>query len=810
MPPRGREAGRGRIGLELGILSDCDARRERRGRGRGHYLEFLNGRQMQRWNALLRSPRLWTAILIVAAIALTFHPVVFGDFTFSNSTPARGVGPVYAESGLPLRDPAAGANQDESWLVFIRSSLASGDLPLVNMSNGMGAPVVETLQPGVFYLANPVLLLFDPTTPRFFDAFALLHVLLFVAGLYALLRLYAGRSASLSLAILVGLSGMTTENINMVHFRCHAWFPLVLYGAIRMARGDKSRWPFFVFVVAHAAQITCGALQEAFVCSLVTGAVFLVELWCAREPDAPRARGLTRMSLAAVCSTAIGAVSVLPYLFARGSGDIVTASNPDRSIAHATAVELSNVVFPNAVGFYPHFFTNGMPDQWLTDFSTLGTYLFVAGSVALLVAHSSVPRGRLRWAALSLLVVIGAAKLAGLPAFDFLRDVPFVCEILFIKYHSWIYTLSAVVAAAGCDALMSMDRKHARRVVFVTLVATLLLVWRLLSLVWTRPLEDLLAGLPETTVRDVAWCYGTSAAALLAGAVLLWVRPRGALAFLGVVTIAHSVLVLPNGWFPRAPRYQDTIERQELADPTLVEPGGLDLQPRIFSSYQPNQNLIAGFENLGVFDPVSNTRFSRLLGETFRLQHPLFDLQPITEGDERLTRTQANILRILGVSRIYGYPVGIETSMKRTPGGGWLVGYPLPRVWLLSKADADRLDQPLEHETARAMLKYTTLAVRPYSEILEVHSAAHGFDISVTQDFQGELVVQQAYARAWEFEGESGRPYCDIFPRWSVDLRRGHTYHVRYEPLGFRLGLAISAGGVLLAILSGLFLLRRI
>jgi hypothetical protein len=331
-----------------------------------------------------------------------------------------------------------------------------------------------------------------------------------------------------------------------------------------------------------------------------------------------------------------------------------------------------------------------------------------------------------------------------------------------------------------------------------------------LSWAWTGPLEQLLAGLPEPTVRDVAWCYGTSAAALIAGAALLCFRPRGALAVLVVVTIAHSVFVLPNGWFPRALRYNETIERQELDEPTLVEAGGLGLKPRIFSRYQPNQNLIPGFENLGVFDPVSNTRVSKLLGDNFQLQMPLFDLQPMLEGDERLTRGQINLLRFIGVSRIYGYPVGLDTPMMQTPGRGLIVGYPLPRVWLLSKADADRLDKPLREDTARPLFAHTTRAVRPNLKILEVRNSAHGFDIDVTQDFQGELVVQQAYAHAWEFEGRSGTPHCDIFPRWSVDLHPGRTYHVRYVPLGYRLGRAISAFGVLLAIVSGLFLLRRI
>jgi hypothetical protein len=101
-------------------------------------------------------------------------------------------------------------------------------------------------------------------------------------------------------------------------------------------------------------------------------------------------------------------------------------------------------------------------------------------------------------------------------------------------------------------------------------------------------------------------------------------------------------------------------------------------------------------------------------------------------------------------------------------------------------------------------------AVLPNLAQLRVHATAHGYDVRVSREFHGELVVQQAYAHAWRFEGESGRPFCGIFPRWTVDLQPGLNYRIRYVPLGYKMSLVISSFGCVLLALSGLFFLRRL
>jgi hypothetical protein len=107
--------------------------------------------------------------------------------------------------------------------------------------------------------------------------------------------------------------------------------------AVRAWRGDpfpastRRSGDFRALRVAHAAALTAGALQEVFVSSLVIACVFAFELWAASARAREKLRRFMRMSVAAVSSTCIGLVSIVPYLKARSLGDIFTAAGADRA-----------------------------------------------------------------------------------------------------------------------------------------------------------------------------------------------------------------------------------------------------------------------------------------------------------------------------------------------------------------------------------------------------------------------------------------------------------------------------------------------
>ena len=328
-----------------------------------------------------RSP--WRTVLVVlviaAAIAAVFHPIVFGGYTIAQSNYATHEVPAYGAPVVPVTDPGAGGRQDEPWLVLIRRALAHGEVALVNLSNGLGSPLLESLQSGALYVANPLLLLLDTSTPAFFDVFVLLHVLLFVCGLYALSRLYARASVALPVAILVGLSGITLVHVNMVHYRSQAWTPWAAYAIVQIARGERRRAWFCLLAFAHVAMFTSGALQEAFVGSLLLAALFAIEL-ASTVVDAPRQRHerlrrSLRAGLALASSSAIACVSFVPYLVARADGDLFTAAADTRAIVGYTLRGLAHFLVPHVSGLYPYPFTQREFEISISDFSTLGVFL---------------------------------------------------------------------------------------------------------------------------------------------------------------------------------------------------------------------------------------------------------------------------------------------------------------------------------------------------------------------------------------------------------------------------------------------------
>lgn len=216
------------------------------------------------------------------AVALVWWPVLFGGRTIARSELATTHHPeaVEARIGWPVNDSLASARQDECWLVLIRNSLAEGSLPLVNPDNGLGAPLLESLQPGVLYPLNVLLLAFDPATPWMFDAFCLIHMLVLVTGLAVLFARDTEPRTAVALAILFGLAGVSYQNVNMVHFRGFVWLPWMLACVRGVLSGTRSPIGIGItgLIGVTFCSLTAGNLQDAFVSLVVTGFVGLVEL----------------------------------------------------------------------------------------------------------------------------------------------------------------------------------------------------------------------------------------------------------------------------------------------------------------------------------------------------------------------------------------------------------------------------------------------------------------------------------------------------------------------------------------------------
>jgi len=225
----------------------------------------------------LKKILLWTFLL--GSPVLVYYRVLFDKRTIGRhvfATDSR-VAENYAAVSWPVTDDVASAYQDEMWLQFIRASLLSGELPIINLQNALGAPFLESLQPGAMYVLNPVLLLFNPTRPKTFDYFCLLHVYILLIGLFRLFRLHARDEIAAAIAILIAFGGVTYANINLVHYRGFVWLPWMMGFATQIAHGDLRRRNRFFLFAALLCGITAGNIQDFAFSFPVTLLTFLTE-----------------------------------------------------------------------------------------------------------------------------------------------------------------------------------------------------------------------------------------------------------------------------------------------------------------------------------------------------------------------------------------------------------------------------------------------------------------------------------------------------------------------------------------------------
>jgi hypothetical protein len=729
-------------------------------------------------------------IVLFAAPLLVFHPITFGGFTFSLSPFAMDPSVKYGDSDtLPVLDPAAASSQDEAWLILIRRSLLEGKLPVVNMRNGLGAPLLETLQPGVLYPPNLLLPLLPGNSPWMFDLFLLLHIEVLVGGLFVLFCLYARREVALVVALTVGVCGATYQHVDMVHFRSYVWLPWALAAAVRIARGRGRTLDTVVFLAARIASITSGALQDAFVTTLAVAAVFLVELWSARAETAERLRRLGHLALLGVASALVAAPSVMPYLAARANGDLFTQATPERSILGLDGDGLLAVLLPHAHGVWPHLLRPDRGIRWMSNFATVGAFFLVLALVV--VAFRRGAPERRKFVAFAVLTTLATLKVQHLSVFDWIEHVPFINEILFVKYHHALYVLFGIVAAMGLEALMQCEPRVRRRLVFraaavFALISGAALFYVVQSSAWLP-----LSALPEGTRAEVLTAHAGSIGALLAAIVLLAWPGRHGLLLLALAVIAQGMLVAPRGWAKRLPEYWIPDDAESLVVKGLPE--------RVMTRLPPNQNIMQDIESISVFDPVHLRSVHEFYSRNFRIENAGFSLHPIG-GVGGLTQRELNAARLLGVQAIHGF------SLEARGVGPWrtrriiTLNDTLPRVFLLTREAAQRIQAESKaqalHETLRELR--TAIAETPEARLTRVGSRV--VDFEVDGDFQGVAVVSQAYAHGWTLDGRVAEPFLSILCAWDVDVRAGQRVSVWYWPPGLDRALWLSAVGCVMAL----------
>jgi len=837
--------------------------------------------------------RLLVTLAIVAAPLVVFHPIVFSGYTFSQTqlnpvTEPRSGG----ATSLTVIDPAASADQDEPWLAFIAENLAQGQITLVDLKNGLGAPFLESLQPGALYLLNPLLLLLDTQGPGFFDAFVLLHVVILVAGLYRLLRSYSRPSIALAMALMVGLSGVTTEHLNMVNYRGFAWLPWMLEPALRIARGQGSRASVVQLLLASLASLTAGNVQDFLFSLGTTCAGFAIECWAWRKAVLPVRRRVSTFALALAAALMIGSPAVLPYVVARSDLDLVTAVNPERSVTGMDLDWFLPLLVPNLHGICPDLLRAGPYDHWLSGFTTVGAFLVLSACVSVVwrVREVLAPEQRTALLAWLVFLVVALVKIHHIFLFDFLQWVPFLSEVAFTKYHLFVFVPLGITGALALEVFARMEPSLRRRILARACAIAAALGALIALHIWLSPDWSIPAAVDPLSVRKLTIAHSTSLAVLVLSILLLRSLKERALWLLVPLFVAQATLLRPDGYPRRLARYHrmpeasdsarvtelcaapysgaewdrgvrtqgdeaaffvqfpgdlraihagtklrmagagvrevvrviagqvwltgppldpvqdgcphpiEVVSPEDIAQPTLA-PGS-----RILTSLQANQNLFTGVESVCVFNPILNRRFAELFTDWFRVFERNCDLQVEPEPGG-LTARNLHALRFLGVRAIYGYDVATEEGLTRVRDRVYEIDGALPRMFLLSEEDW----RAIEADWRKIPLRKTVSALHDAigQRALPVTIGTRSLAFELPDSFHGRLVANQAFSRAWTFEGREGEPFCGLFPSWKVDHDGGAAAReIVYWPRGLTRALWLAGAGLLVG-LAALFLCRR-
>ncbi len=730
-------------------------------------------------------------LLLGAAVPVVFFPVVFGPYTLASGSLVADESVRFYSNENPILDTAASIFQDEPWLYTLREHLRAGRLPLVNLRNGLGATFAESLQPGVFYPLNLLLLLTGGEGVGYFDFFSLLHVAILLGGLYALFRLYCVAEVACALAILVGFTGYTFIHVNMVHFRGFVWLPLMLWGAIRVARGAWARGPVLVLMAATALSATAGNLQDCLMSLLTTAAVGSAEAVRSRKLG-----GFVGLGAGLGLGLALASPAILPYLASLRDGNLSSVGAGARCL-YSTPPEwftpwvLPGVAGTNSMAFIQPVFFDRQP-----DFTTVGFFLLCVGVVLAVGWGGALSRGE-RGLLAFLLGLLGLflLKLLNVPPFHLCAELPFISGVRFTKYCLHNAVLAGLIAAISAQALTRLSVEERRKVV---LRAGVLLGGCVLALALYVAFSD-------------AWGFKTSVRQPRTRAVVaMWLASLLTVgAFIAVMARARrpawlglAVLFLVQAFFLRPTGYSAARPALVPTTPALREAGAAD--KRVLGRMFANTNLFFGYEEVSLFDPIHNRAFGDFMRAHFELYTPVLHVQP-TRAPEELTPKELDVLRLLGVELVEGraLPAGLRAS---TWEGLMELEGRVPKAFVLRPEAFAQADARCRAGDISGALKALRAGLGP-----PVAREADVNRLVLSGVTPGRLVVAQAFSTAWRLDGASGTPFCGLYPSWPVESARERVV-VEYWPPGLSLAVWLALGAALLVglgvVLAGLRGLR--
>jgi len=294
--------------------------------------------------------------------------------------------------------------------VYNAEMLRAGEIPFWNPSVFAGYPHLALIQNNVLYPPSTIFDLIEPLSGMGYSI--LLHLALAGCFTFAFLRARGlADDAAFVGAAAFELNGMFLIRVSAPSYVFSgAWLPLMLLGALRLARGGGLRagWPL---LIAVTASVLGGHPQITSLCLTIAGVFLVVETTCAtglgeRTLLTRLASGVGAFVVLALLGVGLAGYQVVPFLelmanSARGGVPLETYRN-----ASTPVTGLLQAILPDAYG-HPIEMDYWLPDTaqlvdgiapgqrlWALNYSGQNLYTGIAPLVLATLAVARAPRRR--------------------------------------------------------------------------------------------------------------------------------------------------------------------------------------------------------------------------------------------------------------------------------------------------------------------------------------------------------------------------------------------------------------------------------
>jgi len=754
-------------------------------------LVFLKKAISQTFEILRRKPTL--ILLFFLAPFIVYYDVLILGHTISFNEASTNFSEQFGKL-LPVLDPAAGSQQDHPWLFYIGTALRQGSIPLVNLENGLGALLLESLQSGVFYPLNGLLIFMNLSSPQFFNLFEVFHVLILSINTFLLFRLYISWKLAIALSAAFSLSWLSFFAVNMVHYRAFVWTPLIAWAAVKILREAYSKRTILIGVFATICCLTAGNPQETFF-DVIAVLVFVVAELLRSLIESRRIpwRSLFVFSVSLASGLLIGSPSVYPYLASNKAGLLNSLASPARSGASLSPEWLTGWIIPYINGAYADYFRpfiTAAEEMTIFAMHPIFIFLVIIGIILCLTRefNSSSQSNFLVFLLFGIIGILTIASFSPLPSL--FTKIPFVNTIRMTKYVSYIYLLFSTSGVIALSTLSHLPVKTRRRVTVYALIGFVSVI----SLIVCFHLADPRWNFNWVSFGSLlqAW-IGWAIAIIILVSILLFspVELNWKLFLYGMILTA--LLMRPYGFF------------NAFSTHAPFPVAGIDLsQERILSNAdQANTNLLRGYERVEVFDPILNRSFADLMNKNFSVLSGVLHLQ-LPKG-VILSPNQMALLQLMGVTSIYGYQVTDSRTITPVNDSFSKVNNPLPKVFLLSSTAAVETHCQSQ-DYLKALSSARSLLI---SSPQAVHKGINHIQFELAKAGSGTLVSLQAFSPGWSLNGVPASKFCGAFNGWQGTFDARQAYTLRYVPLGLRTAYGFAIAGVIL-LLSALAVTRPI